>query len=155
MKDRIPTQPGRVKITHADGTSEYVTWERADDPTQEGTPINKATLFADAMGTRYGLPDATPSKGFEMLVKEWSVSVPKSGWSSSKTNGWYTNQITVSGMKAVFNPIATLVITSASVVDDEQFAFASIKEIETFDGYIICRSTDVPSTSINIKLTGV
>lgn len=155
MKDRIPTQPGRVKITHADGTSEYVTWERADDPTQEGTPINKATLFTDAMGTRYGLPDATPSKGFEMLVKEWSVSVPKSGWSSSKTNGWYTNQITVPGMKAVYNPIATVVLTSATLADDEQSAFSAIKQIETFDGYIICRAIDVPDSSINIKLTGV
>ncbi len=155
MKDRIPTQPGRVKITHADGTSEYVTWERADEPTQEGTPINKATLFTDSMGTRYGLPDATPSQGFEMLVKEWSVSVPKSGWSSSKTNGWYTNQIAVSGMKAVYNPIATLVITSAALVDDEQTAWSNIKEIETFDGYIICRAIDVPDISINIRLSGV
>ena len=30
--DRIPTQVGRRKITHADGTSEYVTVEMADEP---------------------------------------------------------------------------------------------------------------------------
>lgn len=155
MKDRIPTSPGRVKITRSDGTTEYVTLERADEPTQVGTPLNKASLFTDEMGTRYGLTDGTPSQGFAQLVKEWSVSVPKSGWSASQTNGWYTNQITVSGMKAVFNPIATLVITSASVADDEQSAFSAIKEIQTYDGYIICRALDVPDTSINIKLTGV
>lgn len=40
--DRVPTYPNRVRITKADGTSEYVTWERADAPTVEGTPINKA-----------------------------------------------------------------------------------------------------------------
>ena len=45
--DRVPTQPGRVKITHADGSSEYVTIERADAPTVEGTPINRA-LFQGA-----------------------------------------------------------------------------------------------------------
>ena len=39
--DRVSTYPGRVKITKADGTSEYVTWERADQPTVPGTPINK------------------------------------------------------------------------------------------------------------------
>lgn len=155
MKDRVPTQPNRVKITRSDGSTEYVTWERADEPTQEGTALNKATLFSDAMGTRYGLTDATPSQGFEMLVKEWSVEVPVSGWSSSATNGWYTNQITVSGMKAVYNPIATLVITSADLVDDEQTAFAAIKEIETFDGYIICRSVSGTDIDINVKLTGV
>lgn len=155
MKDRVPTQPNRVKITHSDGSTEYVTWERADEPTQEGTALNKATLFADAMGTRYGLDDATPSQGFEMLVKEWTVEVPVSGWSSSTTDGWYTNQITVDGMKSVFNPIATLIITSADLVDDEQAAFAAIKEIETFDGYIVCKASFTPDRALNIRLAGV
>ena len=41
VKDRVSTYPGRMKLTRADGTSEYVTLERADAPTQEGTPINK------------------------------------------------------------------------------------------------------------------
>lgn len=42
VKDRVPTYPGRVKLTKTNGASEYVTLERADAPTQEGTPINKA-----------------------------------------------------------------------------------------------------------------
>jgi hypothetical protein len=42
--DRVPSQPNRFKITKADGTSEYVTLERADEPTQVGTPINKELL---------------------------------------------------------------------------------------------------------------
>lgn len=42
VKDRVPTYPGRVKLTKNDGTFEYVILERADSPTQEGTPINKA-----------------------------------------------------------------------------------------------------------------
>lgn len=155
MKDRVPTQPNRVKITHEDGTTEYVTWERADEPTQEGTALNKATLFSDAMGTRYGLDDATPSQGFEQLVQEFDVSVPASGWSAATTNGWYTNKITVSGMKAVYNPVATLIVTSADVVNEEQTAFSAIKEIETFDGYIICRSLGGIEVDINMKLSGV
>ena len=40
--DRVSTYPGRVKLTRADGSVEYVTWERADEPTVPGTPINKA-----------------------------------------------------------------------------------------------------------------
>lgn len=51
--DRVSTYPGRVKITKADGTSEYVTWERADEPTVAGTPINKA-LF-DSIAADIGL----------------------------------------------------------------------------------------------------
>lgn len=53
--DRVPTYPNRIKITHANGTSEYVTWERADAPTVEGTPINKA-LF-DSIAADIGLRD--------------------------------------------------------------------------------------------------
>lgn len=41
VKDRVSTYPGRVKLTRANGSSEYVTLERADAPTQEGTPINR------------------------------------------------------------------------------------------------------------------
>lgn len=41
VKDRVSTYPGRVLLTRADGSSEYVTLQRADSPTQEGTPLNK------------------------------------------------------------------------------------------------------------------
>lgn len=47
--DRVPTYPNRIKVTKSDGTSEYVTWERADEPTVPGTPINKA-LFDSIVG---------------------------------------------------------------------------------------------------------
>ena len=47
--DRVPTQAGRWKITHADSSVEYVTMERADEPSVEGTPINKV-LF-DSINT--------------------------------------------------------------------------------------------------------
>lgn len=42
--DRQSLYPNRFKITRADGTAEYVTLERADEPTVEGTPLNAATL---------------------------------------------------------------------------------------------------------------
>ena len=45
--DRKPTRPNRYKVTPENGgTPYYVTIERADDPTVEGTPINAATLNA-------------------------------------------------------------------------------------------------------------
>lgn len=42
VKDRVPAKPGRVKITKEDGSVEYVIIERADEPVEGGTPINKA-----------------------------------------------------------------------------------------------------------------
>ncbi len=48
MKDRIPTKPGRVLLTPEDGSTPfYATITRADEPTQEGTPLNKANLLSD------------------------------------------------------------------------------------------------------------
>nr|DAG26367.1 MAG TPA: hypothetical protein [Bacteriophage sp.] len=44
--DRLPTEVGRRKITHADGTSEYVTVEMADEPSVEGTPLNREAFMA-------------------------------------------------------------------------------------------------------------
>lgn len=48
MKDRQPTQPGRVKLTPENGTSPfYAIMEMADEPTEIGTPPTKAYLLQD------------------------------------------------------------------------------------------------------------
>lgn len=44
--DRVPTYPNRIKFTAEDGTVKYGVWERADEPTVVGTPINAANLNA-------------------------------------------------------------------------------------------------------------
>lgn len=40
--DRVPVYPGRVKMTPVSGQTNVYTMERADSPTQVGTPLNKA-----------------------------------------------------------------------------------------------------------------
>ena len=45
MYNRIPLYPGRVKLTPVGG--DLYDMEQADQPTQEGTPLNKATLLSD------------------------------------------------------------------------------------------------------------
>ena len=88
--------------------------------------------------------------------KEWQVSVPVSGWSAEvNSEGWYTNQVTVDGMLASYNPFCDLVVTSATLADAERTAMSSIIEIETFDGYVIARALEVPKTSIKVRFVGV
>lgn len=75
MKDRVPKYPGRVKITRSDGTSEYVTIERADEPVSgnEGTPLNKATLLSDDTAAMLGFTsseDPTVNEALQQLSKE-------------------------------------------------------------------------------------
>lgn len=44
--DRQPTKVGRRKLTYEDGTSEFVTVSMADEPTEEGTPLNREAFLA-------------------------------------------------------------------------------------------------------------
>lgn len=60
MKDRIPTYPGRVRLTPVSGQTNIYDMVRADEPVQEGTPLNKNTLLRDATAEALGLTaDAT------------------------------------------------------------------------------------------------
>ena len=48
IKNRVPTYPGRVKLTPVPGQADTYTMTRADEPTEPGTAVNKALL--DAIG---------------------------------------------------------------------------------------------------------
>ena len=47
MQDRISAYPGRVKLTPVAGQADTYDLTRADQPTQEGTPLNKAAPLSD------------------------------------------------------------------------------------------------------------
>ena len=55
MKDRVPLYPGRVKLAPVSGQENTYDMVRADEPTQEGTPLNKANLLSDETAALYGL----------------------------------------------------------------------------------------------------
>lgn len=44
VEDRVSTYPGRVKLTPVSGQTNIYDMVRADNPVQEGTPLNKALL---------------------------------------------------------------------------------------------------------------
>ena len=68
MKDRSPLYPGRVTLTPVSGQANTYDMTRADQPTEEGTPLNKNTLLKDATAALYGLgSDAVPDEVLEML----------------------------------------------------------------------------------------
>ena len=73
MQDRIPTpgQEGRALITPEDGSAPfYAKVEMADNPTQPGTPLNKATLLKDATALLFGLTtEAVPDDVFALLER--------------------------------------------------------------------------------------
>lgn len=57
MQDRVSLYPGRVKLTPVEGEANTFDMVRADQPTQEGTPLNKATFLKDTTAKLFGLDD--------------------------------------------------------------------------------------------------
>ena len=68
MQDRIPKYPGRVVMTPVSGKVNTYDMKRADEPTQVGDPLNKATLLTDAVAAKFGLGStAVPNDVFAKI----------------------------------------------------------------------------------------
>lgn len=68
MQDRVPLYPGRVTLTPVAGQENTFDMARADQPTQEGTPLNKATLLKDATAAKFGKDTgAVPDEVLDLL----------------------------------------------------------------------------------------
>lgn len=76
MKDRIPLYPGRVKLNPVTGQENTYDMVRADEPTQEGTPLNKATLLKDNTAKALGLTSEDPTVN-EALLKIFNTANSK------------------------------------------------------------------------------
>lgn len=61
MKDRIPVYPGRIQLVPSAADDDLFVLTRADEPTQEGTPLNKASLLSDATAAAVGLTGDNPT----------------------------------------------------------------------------------------------
>ena len=60
MKDRVATYPGRVNMVPVEGLPNTYTLTWADEPTQEGTPLNKASFLPDSLALYMGLAQEDP-----------------------------------------------------------------------------------------------
>lgn len=151
MKNRQPTMPGRIKLIGDDGIAKFYTMERADEPIEEGTPINKATLFDSANETRYACD--VPSEALALLVKEWQINVLSSGWSTDvNSEGYYTQTIDVDGMKEVFQPNFMPLYGLAENVSAVDGVFSLIKRMITSDGRVTFLAMEIPPIDITIRV---
>lgn len=70
MQDRIPLYPGRVKMTPVAGHENTYDMVRADEPQQEGTPLNKNSLLKDSTAAALGLTEsAVPDDALLALLQ--------------------------------------------------------------------------------------
>lgn len=90
MQDRVSLYPGRVKLTPVAGQENTYDMVRADSPTQEGTPLNKANLLTDATAALFGLgTDAVPNEVLGVLSRLHSGLGNEYLWAKYKST--YTN----------------------------------------------------------------
>lgn len=98
IRDRVPTYPGRVLLRPVADQPNYFEFVRADDPTEEGTPLDRATLMSiinSRLTGRYYEP--TVQRAADSSRAGLTVSpIPTSGWvydadnRRKATNGVYT-----------------------------------------------------------------
>ena len=131
--DRVPTYPGRMKITKEDdGSVEYVVMERADEPVVEGTPINKA-LFDSIGGSM-----------------TYTIALPASGWSGAAP---FTQTVSASGITENDMPIVDVDMSSATTENAAGIleAWFCIGRIATGNGTLTAYCYEAaPSIDLNV-----
>lgn len=92
FRDRVPTHPGRYRITHVSGN--LYDMERMDEPTEPGTALNKVafdSIIHSRLTGRYYKP--TVVKAVAASTTLTTNPVPASGWAETgtekATNGLY------------------------------------------------------------------
>lgn len=110
MKDRTPTRPGRVLLTPEDGSAPFfATITRADEPTQNGDPLNKNTFLKDETADLFGMGrDAVPNGVFSFLGQynlHWWKATQQGGeetYVQSKDRNAYPDFGTQGGVSYVY-----------------------------------------------------
>lgn len=121
MKDRVPLYPGRVTLTPVAGQANTYDMVRADQPTQEGTPLNKANLLADDVAAKLGLTgDPTPNDALDALADQ---KASKQQAAADAGKFW---KIGTDGLLVFDSPVAKfsqgpLIITTSQTLDLSQY----------------------------------
>lgn len=146
MQDRVPLYPGRVKLTPVSGQSNIYDMERADQSTQEGTKLNKASLLKDATAALFGLTsDAVPDDVFAILGKysqHWwkrrsKQTLPTPSTSTTKV---YLSSSYSSGSRVIYYSDSAIVNADGSVsLVNEQSTTVRSSESTGFPNCIVLK----------------
>lgn len=153
--DRVPTYPGRVKMTPVPGQANTFDMVRADSPTVDGTPIDKVTfdsIIQSRLTGRYYAPNYS-RRELSSVVGLTTNPIPTSGWKvvdGVATNGGYrgTSKGNNSDIAEVFDTSTTTGISvSASEywVQIELPQAITVKKVQT---YVFTINTGVTVTTL-------
>lgn len=152
VKDRIPTYPGRVKLTPVSGQTDTYTLERADMPIDPGTPMNKllfdhkadtlaedVTVYVANTGNditgdgSFDTPFATIQKAIDALPKHLGGHTAE----ISVGFGVYPERLTVkdfSGGRLIIGKPGEVFIINGIDIINSSFVETNIYQIDRVDG---------------------
>lgn len=151
MKDRVPTYAGRVRLTPVANQDNIYDLVRADEPIQEGTPLNKANLLTDETAQAMGLTsDATPNDAFSQLTsKTREITLAVAGWGASTV----AQTVSVSGVTAANNIVVSL--TDDATADEvSASAEAMVRATAQGEGTVTftCLSGKAPAIPLTVSV---
>lgn len=122
--DRVPTHPGRVKMTPVPGQANTYDMVRADSPTVVGTPIDKAafdSIIQSRLTGRYYAPNYS-RRELSSIAGLTANPIPTSGWQvvdGVATNGGYkaTSKGGNSSIADVFDTSTTTGVSVSAAAD--------------------------------------
>lgn len=140
MKDRISLYPGRVKLNPVAGEANTFDMVRADQPTQEGTALNKSNLLSDETAALYGLgAEGTVDQALKQSAHKIG-DVLVTGRNDLSKNWLLCNgaPVTKTEYKDLVETLQTAQGTTGSVITQEytNIPRAKAKGIVYKDGYI-------------------
>lgn len=183
--DRVPTRPNRIKLTsESDGSINYYAWERADEPTVDGTPINKE-LF-DSIGTDITSLQQTTSTNTSDIqtikshddeqdtniarnasniaintndiakLKQLKPVTLGTSWTQDTTNGYFTQTVALSGITSKDNPPIDVVLSGTlAEMQAQQDEWGKILKIETSTDTLTFYASEPTTVSLSVLVKGV
>ena len=154
MKNRVPKYPGRIKLKDVlTGEERLYDMTRADEPTEAGTPINKATLLSDQTAGLYpGLDgDSTPNDAFAFVgnYTQWRWNRRTVSWTPVKGSNTSITLVT-EGETVILRYSASVVVSDEGVVSLSGYSSKSI----TTDNWTPSIATDLTNKYFTVKSGG-
>lgn len=151
FKDRVPRHAGRVKMTPVDGQPDTFVMERADEPTEEGTPLDKA-LFNSIVQSRLTgrFYTVAPFPTIKTSTKGTTTPLPTSNWTVSNLT---------SATSSIYKVVASSAINSTYSVEkavdgDDSTNWGSVDGTEHTFTIIFPIALKIKKIGLNMGRTG-
>ena len=159
FKDRVANKPNRVKLTYEDGgASVYATVDLADEPIEEGTPLNAINMnkLLNKEDNDYIVEQGTSGI---WTYRKWSSGVAECwGRTASKTiSNWDPEYCGISGsLPITFISHPDFNCTSFQVGALKSYLTLSTATQNSFEAYMWCSTppTDAQPCWFNINVKG-